>query len=73
MRTSGAARSTSGRLPTLSRKRSHTASFTFSVANSRLFSGLFCAVTLTLMLFWTEKYFGQASARAASYRSFSFR
>jgi hypothetical protein len=55
MRTSGEARSTSGRLPTLSRNRSHTASLTFNVANSRLFSGLFCAVTFTRILRFTAK------------------
>ena len=43
MRTSGVARSTFGRLPTVSRNRSQTASLMRSVAKSRLFSGLFCA------------------------------
>ena len=56
----------SGRLPSTSRKRSHTASLIFRVANSRLFSGLLCAVTLTRSVRYTVKCLGQLTAFTAA-------
>ena len=55
-----------GRLPTASRNRSHTASFTRRVVKSRLFSGLLIAVRLTRSVRSTEKYCCQGIARAAA-------
>ena len=50
MRTSGVRVSTSGRRPHSARNRSHTASLTRSVMNSRLLSGERIAVTSTRIL-----------------------
>ena len=74
MRTSGHWVSTSGRTPlALTRKRSHTASFTLSAAKFRLVSGLCWAVTSTLMLWRGVNQASQATSLAARYRSCSLR
>ena len=73
MRMSGHWVSTLGRSPRLLRKRSATASLILSPAKFRLFSGLCCAVTSTLKLSLVVNQISQATAAAASYRSFSLR
>src|SRR6185369_8950110 len=73
MRTSGRCVSTSGRSPPLWRKRSATAFLIFNPAKFRLLSGLCCAVTSTLKLSRAVNQISQATALAASYRSFSLR
>jgi len=57
---------TSGRTPpALARKRSHTASLTFSAAKFRLVSGLCCAVTSTLIDCRGVNQISQATSLAA--------
>jgi hypothetical protein len=51
--------------PALARKRSHTASLIFSAAKFRLFSGLCCAVTSTLIDWRGVNQISQATSLAA--------